>query len=215
MRYTNSKLRKSVERIEITTEQISKTLDDIYKLIRENHPQQITEENISTEHDARIVPEVKPEPLPSISSEAAKGAITRKPPPVSHTQADLATTYSGRSPGEHIYPPYIPSTKKEKLIPGATGAGSTVRERQVLDSDSSSLYSLPGPAPSLIFSEPESLVTQTGSDHGREPSIGEDEGFEDGNGPNPGEKELIGDRMRNMSESSAEEFRFQLLICGI
>lgn len=41
-------------------------------------------------------------------------------------------------------------------------------------------------------------------------SIRESEDFE---GRNRGEKELMGDQMRNMSESSAEEFGF-LLICG-
>lgn len=72
--------------------------------------------------------------------------------------------------------------------------------RQAPDSDpSSSSYSSPVLAPGPIFSEPECLVTQTGED------------FE---GRNPGENELMGDRMRNMSESSAKEFGFQLLICG-
>lgn len=56
---------------------MSKKIDQIYEILqrdRHYHPQQ---EGNSVEHAARIVPEVEPEPLPSISSEAAKGVVVR------------------------------------------------------------------------------------------------------------------------------------------
>lgn len=68
-----------------------------------------TEDVLQTSNTSRQIPPVTyiAQPPPTSPTQAA-------PPPVLHTHVGLTTTYSDRSPGEHIYPPYVPSTKKEK-----------------------------------------------------------------------------------------------------
>lgn len=53
-----------------------------------------------------------------------------------------------------------------------------------------------------IYKYPPSSIPSRGSLCTSRGSIGEDEDLEDENGPNPGEIELIGTEMKNMSESS-------------
>lgn len=53
-----------------------------------------------------------------------------------------------------------------------------------------------------ICTYPPSSMPSRGSIYTSRGSIGEDEGLWDENGPNPGETELMGTEMRNMSESS-------------